>query len=202
MPACLAGAPSRHRNSKTSPARKASAPTGVKCRAPASARRSRPSASAQSAAYELQRQEYNYWGWDRKSAELLAPDALPAAGAGPVAWLMALIYRLYVVGQLQMAGVAMEFRKKLGAILAAQPLLAADIRDRYRATFAPSVFRWSIMSANYRTLGIFIAALAGRPLYYFWFEIVGMSLLTLLLIAGQRLRYRRFIAAIESCSRP
>ena len=158
--------------------------------------------SAQSAAYELQRQDYNYWGWDRKSAELLAPDALPAAGAGPVAWLMALIYRLYVVGQLQMAGVAMEFRKKLGAILAAQPLLAADIRDRYRATFAPSVFRWSIMSANYRTLGIFIAALAGRPLYYFWFEIVGMSLLTLLLIAGQRLRYRRFIAAIESCSRP
>jgi phosphatidylglycerophosphate synthase len=157
--------------------------------------------STQSAAYELQRQEYNYWGWDRKSAELLAPDALPPAGAGPVAWVMALIYWLYVVGQLQMAGVAMEFRTKLAAILAAEPQRAADIRARYRATFAPSVFRWSIMSANYRTLAIFIAAMAGRPIYYFWFEIVGMSLITLLLIAGQRVRYRRFIAALEGVGR-
>jgi hypothetical protein len=39
--------------------------------------------------------------------------------------------------------------------------------------------------------------MAGRPIYYFWFEIVGMSLITLLLIAGQRVRYRRFIAAIQ-----
>jgi phosphatidylglycerophosphate synthase len=163
--------------------------------------------AVQSAAYEVQRQEYNFWGWDRKSAELLALDARPARTAGGpiVPRLMDMIYRLYVRCQLQVAGVVMEFHKRLATTLEAEPERAAFFRERYRALFAPSVRWWSVMSANYRTLGIFIAALIGRPQYYFWFEIVGFNLILILLTSGQRARYERFFKILDgwtSDSRP
>jgi phosphatidylglycerophosphate synthase len=137
----------------------------------------------QSAAYEAQRQEYNYWGLGRKSAAL----TLPPRGDSPGP--MTLLYRLYVRAQLGMSGISVSFRDRLAIAIAMQPEREALIRAHYRAIFAPAVRRWSIMSANYRTLGIFIAAAGGRPDYYFWFEIFGFSAILALLIARQRTRY-------------
>jgi phosphatidylglycerophosphate synthase len=153
----------------------------------------------QSAAYELQRQEYNFWGLDRKSAELLAPDALPASSANGaiVPQLFDMIYRQYVRCQFLVAGIMVEFRKRLALMLEAEPERAPLIRERYRTLFAPSVRRWSVMSANYRTLGIFIAALIGRPQYYFWFEIFGLSLILVFLIFWQRTKYVSFFKDID-----
>jgi CDP-diacylglycerol--serine O-phosphatidyltransferase len=79
-----------------------------------------------------------------------------------------------------------------------QPERAALVRQRYREDFAPLVRRWSLLSANYRSLGIFIGALLKAPEYYFWFEIVGFSTILGLLIYMQRrsledfLRYSRY----------
>jgi phosphatidylglycerophosphate synthase len=156
--------------------------------------------AVQSAAYEVQRQEYDFWGWDRKSAELLALDARPARKVGGpiVPRLMDMVYRLYVRCQLQVAGAVMEFHQKLAVALAAEPERAAFFRERYRALFAPSVRWWSVMSANYRTLGLFIAALIGRPQYYFWFEIVGFNLILVLFVSRQRGRYAAFFEASDS----
>jgi phosphatidylglycerophosphate synthase len=154
--------------------------------------------AVQSAAYEVQRQEYNFWGRGQKSAEFLSLDARPAGVAGgPVmARLMGMIYRLYVRCQVEVAGTVIAFHKKMAAILEAEPERTAFFRDRYRAQFARSVRLWSVMSANYRTLGIFVAALAGRPQYYFWFEIVGFNLIMIVFISRQRAAYARFFAGI------
>jgi hypothetical protein len=82
-------------------------------------------------------------------------------------------------------------------MLESHPGQIACIRRRYRETFAPALRRWATMSANYRTLGIFICALAGRPLAYFWFEIIGFSLLWLVLLSGQRARRRQFLRDLQ-----
>ena len=154
--------------------------------------------AVQSAAYEAQRQEYNFWGWGRKSAELSMPAARPAtqAGGSIVPRFLDMLYRWYARCQLQVAGVGVEFRQRLAAMLEAEPGRAVLIRERYRAVFAPSVRRWSAMSANYRTLGIFIAALIGKPLYYFWLEVVVFNAILVLLISRQRARFALFFKII------
>ncbi len=134
----------------------------------------------QSAAYEAQRQEYNYWGLGRTSAALILPPPGDATRT---------LYRLYVRAQLAMSGISVSLRERLAAAIAAQPDREALIRAHYRAVFAPAIRRWSIMSANYRTMGIFIAAVIGRPDYYFWFEIFGFSAILAVLISRQRACY-------------
>jgi phosphatidylserine synthase len=154
--------------------------------------------SVQAAAYEVQRQEYNFWGWDQKSAEFLPLDAGPGRiVGGPLLPRVAdTIHRLYVRCQVLVAGTVIAFHKKMAAFLVAQPERTEFFRERYRAQFARTVRVWSIMSANYRTLGIFIAVLAGKPLYYFWFEIVGFNLIMIAFISRQRAAYARFFAGV------
>ena len=152
----------------------------------------------QSAAYEVQRQEYAFWGLGRKSAEFLPATAPPrdAATASPVRRLSDFLYRCYVGVQFLAADVTPEFHQRLGRALERQPERTADLRRQYREAFAPSVRRWAVMSANYRTLGIFICAVAGAPQYYFWFEIIGFNAILILLLAQRRARYARFFESL------
>jgi len=83
------------------------------------------------------------------------------------------------------ADITRKFRETMAAALQRQPEHAAFIRQRYRETMAPQIRSWSILSANYRTLGIFICALFRAPQYYFGFEIVGFSLALAVLILRQ-----------------
>ena len=143
--------------------------------------------AVQSAAYEAQRQEYAFWGLDKASAKLAMP---PPAGIAPRP--MERLHRLYIAAQLLVSGQTVALRDRLAqAIEKAGPGGAAAIRARYREIFAPAVRRWSILSANYRTIGIFIGAAIGRPDYYFIFEIVGFSAILALLLAYQRTCYRQ-----------
>ncbi|MDE1147189.1 MAG: CDP-alcohol phosphatidyltransferase family protein [Azospirillaceae bacterium] len=149
--------------------------------------------AVQSAAYEMQRQCYNFWGWGRKSAELAKLDAPAAHRPG----ILGGLYRLYLRLQYLTTGVTVGFHDELARALAADAARAPRIREAYRAVFAPSVRRWSILSANYRTLGIFIAAAAGRPLLYFWFELIGFSLILAVLLSRQAARSARFLRDLE-----
>ncbi|MBS0273134.1 MAG: CDP-alcohol phosphatidyltransferase family protein [Proteobacteria bacterium] len=156
--------------------------------------------AVQSAAYEVQRQEYEYWGMDRKSAALLALNApLPDV---PTAYfptrVMHMLNRLYVGVQLRVAGVPAGFDEKMAACLKEEPAQAASLRARYRETFAPAVRRWSILSANYRTIGIFICAALSVPQYYFLFEIFGFSAILAILLSRQSARYKRFLRELET----
>lgn len=150
----------------------------------------------QSAAYEAQRQEYSFWGLDRKSAKLAMPSPAGsmAASPRPLEWL----HRLYVGFQVLILGQAVAFRGRLvQAIDRTAPDRAAAVRARYREIFAPSIRRWSILSANYRTIGIFLAAAIGRPQYYFIFEIFGFSAILMLLLTYQKSRYQLFFAGLQ-----
>jgi phosphatidylserine synthase len=154
--------------------------------------------AVQAAAYEVQRQEYNLWGLGRQSAAFVGLDDRPpgVAPLSPVQRMSDLLHRGYVRLQFLAAGVTAEFHQRLAQALAAQPERAAAIRARYRETFAPSVRRWAVMSANYRTLGIFIFALAAAPQYYFWFEIIGFSAILVVLLQARRARYARFLEGL------
>src|SRR5882757_7222796 len=146
----------------------------------------------QSASYEAQRQEYEYWGWGRKAQEPPPRNSLERDRDGPpvIRWLFDFLHRLFFVGlSFPTAGTARKFRETMTRALQAQPEHAALIRQRYRETLAPQLRRWSILSANYRTLGIFISTLFQAPEYYFGFEIIGFSAILALLI--QRLNASR-----------
>ena len=146
--------------------------------------------SVQSAAYEVQRQEYSFWGLDRASAAFT-----PASAAGKN--FAARLYGAYLQLQYAASGVSPAFHARLSRVLAADPDRGAARRQRYRETFAAPVRRWAVLSANYRTLGIFLFAYAGRPQYYSLFEIVGFSAILLLLLRSRRMRYARFFAALD-----
>ncbi|HLZ03967.1 MAG TPA: CDP-alcohol phosphatidyltransferase family protein [Bradyrhizobium sp.] len=158
----------------------------------------------QSAAYEVQRQEYNFWGLGRKSAEFVAltvPRRAIAAGP-PMQRLADFVHRAYVRIQFLAAGVTVEFHQRLTVALTAHPDRDAAIREQYRRTFAPLVRQWSVMSANYRTLGIFVFALAGAPQYYFWLEIVGGSVISVALLRKRQARYRSFFEGLGMADEP
>ena len=142
----------------------------------------------QSASYEAQRQEYEYLGWG-KNPQGPAPRNSPQRGRdGPpnIRWLLDSLDRLFYVGlSFPTAGLSRKFRETMAAAIQREPGKTALIRQRYRETIAPQLRGWSILSSNYRTLGIFISALFKAPEYYFGFEIVGFSFILAVLVLRQ-----------------
>lgn len=148
--------------------------------------------AVQSALYETQRQDYLFWGWGRASAEVLPTHvAVARTGVGRVA---AVLQGGYARVQAFGGGVSAADRRRIAAALDAPG--GGAVRGRYRAMFAGPVRRWCVLSANYRTLGLFAFAIAGVPLWYFGAEIVGLTVVLAVLLARQGARYRRFFAGL------
>jgi CDP-diacylglycerol--serine O-phosphatidyltransferase len=137
--------------------------------------------AAQSAAYELQRQYFNVYGLGRASSALPDVNALAPAGTAGV------LHNIYTRAQLLIGGDAAAFH-------AALPDDEAT-RARYCKIFAPVIRRWALLSANTRTIAIFLCALVGSPLLYFLFETFILSAALWALLADQRRRYAAFSAA-------
>ncbi len=150
--------------------------------------------SLQAASYEVQRQEYDFWGWDKQSAELKSTDKLRRENQ-PRSFVQRMIYGLglsYVRMQHLAARVDPEFREQLAGALAARPDDAQAIRRRYRESFSSLVRGWSAMSSNYRTIAIFVCAALKIPLLYFLIEILVLTPLTILMIRRQKTKCRAF----------
>jgi phosphatidylglycerophosphate synthase len=144
--------------------------------------------AVQSATYEAQRQEYDRWGWGRKPQAPLPPDSPERDRDGPpvIRRLFDFLDRLFFVGlSFPAAGIRRKFGETMAAALQRAPGNEALIRQHYRETLAPQLRSWTILSANYRTLGIFIGALLKAPEYYFGFEIIGFSAALAVLIRRQ-----------------
>ena len=142
--------------------------------------------AAQSAAYELQRQYFNVYGLGRASSAL--PDVNAPAPPGAAGWL----HNIYTRAQLLIGGDAAAFHATLRNDDAT--------RARYCKTFAPVIRRWALLSANTRTIAIFLCALAGVPLLYFIFETFILSTALWALHADQRRRYAAFAASLGTVS--
>jgi len=139
----------------------------------------------QSASYETERQEYDYLGWGKKPQEPPPrnSDAPDQIGTGGIRRLLDFLHRLFYFGlSFPTAGTNRKYRETMAEALATDPGRAVRVRQLYRETLAPQIRSWSVLSANYRTLGIFIAALFKVPEYYFGFEIVGFSVVLAVLI--------------------
>jgi hypothetical protein len=140
----------------------------------------------QSASYETQRQEYEYLGWGKKPQEPPPRNSPERGRDGPpvIRWLFDFLHRLFFVGlSFPTAGITRKFRASMAAALQSDSATAASVREQYRETIAPQIRSWSILSANYRTLGIFVCALFKAPEYYFAFEIIGFSAVLAVLIS-------------------
>ena len=150
--------------------------------------------AAQSAAYEAQRQAYDFWGWGRASKEFVRQKS-PLLKPGPrsVGQLLSLpVSRLYTNIQFLMFGFTTDFYNRLSEQFDLPPEPVAMLRRRYRKVFAQPVRHWSVMSANYRTVAIFICAALKSPLYYFLFEIFCLNIILAGLIYRQHARYALF----------
>jgi hypothetical protein len=145
----------------------------------------------QAAAYEVQRQEYNFWGLKRKSAELPMPEDLVARAQHSSFTRRFLngLYRVYVWMQYRVSGTTILFRQNLAITLATHASDESSIRARYREIFGPTVRHWAVLSSNYRTIAIFVCAIFRAPLAYFAFELIGFSLIMFGLSFAQRKRY-------------
>ena len=146
--------------------------------------------AVQSAAYEMQRQDYNFWGWGRASAALPKLDIKPQGIAGH-------LHNLYTRLQLRASGGAAEFHAEFAGLLIANPSREASLRAAYRESFAPVIRRWGVLCANYRTLGLFFAAFIKLPMLYFGFEILGFSAILFILLEAQKVQYRAFLARVR-----
>ncbi len=144
----------------------------------------------QSAAYERQRQDYDVYGWDRK----VDPAPRRDDTARRPLRSFRLLHALYRRAQ-SIAIVSPRDRAHLDRLLRAEPDRAPLLRRRYRETFAKPIRQWSVLSANYRTIGIFLFALVDAPLLYFVFEIVVLSLVFAGLAFRQRVRFAHFVDA-------
>jgi phosphatidylglycerophosphate synthase len=139
----------------------------------------------QSASYETQRQEYEYLGWGKTPQEPPPrnSDARGRGGPGGSRRLLDFLHRLFFFGlSFPSAGINRKFRETMAEALRNDPGKAVLVRQHYRETLAPQIRSWSVLSANYRTLGIFISTLFKAPEYYFGFEILGFSVLLAVLI--------------------
>ena len=155
--------------------------------------------AVQAASYELQRQDYEFWGRNKKSAEL--PDLAAVQANGIVPGHAARLHRLYARTQLFGAGMDGDARRTITRALRS----AADqarIRALYRAVFAPEVRRWSVMSANYRTLAIFLFTVFHAPLLYFVFEITVLNVALVVLLGRKRRVVARFIGLLRQAEDP
>ncbi|MCB8881054.1 CDP-alcohol phosphatidyltransferase family protein [Acidisoma cellulosilytica] len=154
--------------------------------------------AAQSAAYEAQRQLYDVWGWGRVSRRLHV--ATPEAARS----VTGMLHHLYGRMQVLLLGRGIETDARLRTLLQTAPDSAGELHRRYRETFAPVVRRWSVMCSNYRTVGIFLFALAGCPIGYFLTEIVLLSAVSFWLIDRQNRRLADFLrqVTVEGVSGP
>ncbi|MFS3134735.1 CDP-alcohol phosphatidyltransferase family protein [Gluconacetobacter sacchari] len=149
--------------------------------------------AVQSAAYERQRQDYNFWGWGRGSPPATRRAARSGRRVGD------LLFGLY--GRLEAltaGGGEAGLNQRLTGLLAAHPDREAVLRRAYRDAFAPLLRGWSILSANYRTIGIFLCVVCRVPLAYFLFEIVGFSAILMMLLARQRGCDAAFLAGLDA----
>lgn len=137
----------------------------------------------QAATYEALRQQYDLWGWGRGTP----PPARAVVGTAPNgSKLLGSLERLFYVSlSFPAARVMQRTRVAMIAALEREPGREALIRERYRETFAPLLRQWAFLSANYRTLGIFVCALLEAPQYYFWFTLIGFNAAMVWLIHRQ-----------------
>ena len=158
--------------------------------------------SIQAAAYEAQRQEFDFWGYDKQSAELRKLDInnYKITSQPFPKRLLSILLVLYTNMQHRVAGIDWSLRTQLAEALKEYPEHTNKIRAQYRQTFSRYVRYWAGLSSNYRTIGIFAFSLLNIPIVYFLIEILILTPLMLFLINLRKdpnKRFSEFLITLE-----
>jgi phosphatidylglycerophosphate synthase len=125
----------------------------------------------QSAAFELQRAAYNQWAGGKAFAPAAAAAAQRATrGQASPFLLFRLLAQAYASIQEPFQPVDVALRHRLLHVAHSSPDGSTRVAEKYRDIFRTAVLRWSWLSANNRTIAIFIACLIGHPMLYFLHE--------------------------------
>lgn len=145
--------------------------------------------AVQAGAFELQRQEFEFWGRGKKSAELPDLDAVEILGKDRS--IFARLAQQLDIGYSRMqyafSGLKSYLRPSLYAHM--ETLKTEEgiqqFRDTYRAVCAKQVLKWGIMCPHYRSFTIVAACLLQRPELYFIVEAVVLPLVHIYLVKNQ-----------------
>lgn len=135
--------------------------------------------AVQSAAFERQRASYIYWtskvvGMTREQLEKACGQEKPQSSTlrGFVAY--------YDAIQRPFLPIPQDAERRLKEeVLAGR---AAEVAALYRAIYRPAVLMWSLLSANNRTLLIFVSFLVGLPQGYPLFELIALNFILAALV--------------------
>jgi phosphatidylglycerophosphate synthase len=151
------------------------------------------SRALQANAYETLRRNYRRWvygaAWIRQT--LATADA---GGEGPARRAMLALGRAYLAVSSRISADDSGVEAAMAARTAGPGAAAA--RALYRQTMQPLVKRASRLSANFRTHAALVSMLAGSPLWYILWEIVGLNLVLAATVAAEARANRRLVAAL------
>ncbi len=151
--------------------------------------------AAQASAYEYQRRAYDYWvhgkSWTRMAS--LANAGPDTKSAGILQSFSSGYDKLQ--GHVSATNNALEMR--LMALSCAGDGLNEHAIAAYKEINIPAIKRWSVLSANYRTIAIFVAVLIGNPLYYCLYEIFALSGALALLASMQSRVNKKLLAKLN-----
>jgi len=145
--------------------------------------------AVQAGAYELQRQEFEFWGRGKKSAELPDLENVPPLPEGSSLWarLATGLGIGYAKMQYSFSGIDGEIRPSLYAhvdtLSGEEPV--QSFRDTYRKLCAAQVLKWAIMCPHYRSYIIVFACLMKAPEIYFIAEALVLPLFHIYLVKNQ-----------------
>ena len=144
--------------------------------------------AVQAAAFERQRTAYLHWTSGNPSTAVETPDEVDRSAIAKAF----ITYYLFI--QQPFLPMSPEQERYLRDQAARGK--GEEIAEVYRSIYRPAVKLWSILSANNRTIIIFLAFLAGMPQGYPWFELVVLNLVLAGLVLmnallGRRLRSTR-----------
>lgn len=135
--------------------------------------------------YETQRRQYQYWVYGKEWLRISTAGEQKRGGAfGGIAR-----FYLWVSRKLEAGGRSLD-----AAFAHASEPQREAMRAALKARFRPLLRPLSLLSSNYRTIGIGLAMMLGSPLYYVFIELVGLSLLTAVLMH----RAANIIAQVEA----
>lgn len=149
--------------------------------------------AVQSAAFERQRESYIYW---TSKVPAMTPEQLDKAreGAGtPTSSTLRGFVAYYDLIQRPFLSIPAPAERWLKDEAVAGR--SQEVAALYRAVYRPAVLMWSLLSANNRTIVIFISFLVGLPQGYPWFELFALNIILAALVGmnaalGKRLARR------------
>lgn len=143
----------------------------------------------QAAAFEIQRDFYNRWTTSFNLTDMVEKAKKTDDMRLGQAWIIRLMAKMYAVLQEPFRPISRSFAYSLTTKEDISSN-SSEFSRAYRTEFRKIVLTWSLLSANNRTIAIFLFCIVGTPLYYFIYEVSVLNFTLLALIGLNKSKER------------